>query len=614
MRKTVLLLASAALAVLFSFLFFSAITGSTPTVAQVNPAKPNFVFILADDMRKDDLAYLPKTRNLIGSQGMTFNNAYVPLASCCPSCASVLRGQYVHNHQVWASTPNGPNSGWEGWRSQGHESDNLATHMQGGGYSTGLFGKYMNGYKSTGAKPPGWSDFFAKNLGSGYFNYSVNDNGVTRSYGSAPADYFTDVISTESQQFIQQSVSQSKPFLLYVAPNAPHEPSTPAPRHVNSFNGEPAPRLPSYNEANVSDKPPWISSLPTISSTEAAAIQTRHEERVETLQAVDEMVEALVNKLSATGQLSNTYIVFTSDNGWQHGEHRIVKLKERPYEESSHMPLLIRGPGVAAGSTADSLVTFPDFMPTFLELGGIAIPSYVDGTSVVPLLNGTVNDKDTVTDDWRNAILLEGHDPDHPERDYFAIRTAAGLKYIEYRSGFKEFYDLASDPYEENSNPSSAPAALVDRLQRLKTCAADTCRAIEREDSGSTPPPGGDTAAPKVESNVPADGARGVSRSVNVTATFSEDTADMDEDMDASTLNSQTFKLFKKGSTTKLAATVSYDAATDTATLDPTNSLQSRVTYKAVVTTGAKDLAGNSLDQNPTLSGSQQHTWFFTVS
>jgi N-acetylglucosamine-6-sulfatase len=451
--------------------------------------KPNFVFIFTDDMRKDDLAYMPKTRNLIGSQGMTFNNAYVPLASCCPSRASVLRGQYVHNHKVWASTPNGPNSGWEGWRVQGHESDNLATHMLGGGYRTGLFGKYMNGYKSTGAPPPGWSDFFAKNLGSGYFNYSVNDNGVTRSYGSAPADYLTDVLSTESQQFIQQSVSQSKPFLLYVAPNAPHEPSTPAPRHVNSFNGEPAPRLASYNETNVSDKPPWISSLPTISSTEAAAIQTRHENRVETLQAVDEMVEALVNKLSATGQLSNTYIVFTSDNGWQHGEHRIAKLKERPYEESSHMPLLIRGPVVAASSTADSLVTFPDFMPTFLELGGIAIPSYVDGTSVVPLLNGTVNDKDTVTDDWRNAILLEGHAPRLPERDYFAIRTAAGLKYIEYRSGFKEFYDLASDPYEMNSTPSSAPAAVVDRLQRLKTCAADTCRAIEREGSGSTSPP-----------------------------------------------------------------------------------------------------------------------------
>jgi N-acetylglucosamine-6-sulfatase len=113
-------------------------------------------------------------------------------------------------------------------------------------------------------------------------------------------------------------------------------------------------------------------------------------------------------------------------------------------------------------------------MPTFLKLGGIAIPGYVDGTSLVPLLNGTVTD-------WRNAILLEGHDPRYSKRDYFAIRTAARLKYIEYRSGFKEFYDLASDPYEMNSNPRNAPAALVERLQRLKTCAADTCRAIERE-------------------------------------------------------------------------------------------------------------------------------------
>src|SRR3712207_4692074 len=123
------------------------------TSSQTVPAKPNFVFIITDDMRnddprdalKDDLKYMPKTSNLIASQGMTFNNAYVPLASCCPTRASVLRGQYVHNHRVWNSTPNGPNSGWEGWNVQGHENDNLATRLQGGGYSTGLFGKYLNG-------------------------------------------------------------------------------------------------------------------------------------------------------------------------------------------------------------------------------------------------------------------------------------------------------------------------------------------------------------------------------------------------------------------------------------------------------------------------------------
>ena len=343
MRRTILLLASAALAVLF----ISAIIGSPPPEAQTTPIKPNFVFVYTDDMRTDDLAYMPNTRDLIASQGMTFENAYVPLPSCCPSRASVLRGQYVHNHKVWYSDVH--SGGYQEWAALGHESDNLATRLQAGGYSTGLFGKYMNGYGKTTGKPPGWTDWFAMNGGDGYFNYSVNDNGVDKNFGSTAEDYMMDVLNTESQQFIQQSVTAGKPFFLYLSPKLPHLPSTPAPRHVNAFNGEPAPRLDSYNEVNVSDKPPWISSLPSISPTEAAAIQQRHENRVESLQSADEAVKDVVDKLSATQQLSNTYIVFTSDNGWQHGEHRIPRNKQQPYEESSNMPLLIRGPGVADG-------------------------------------------------------------------------------------------------------------------------------------------------------------------------------------------------------------------------------------------------------------------------
>ena len=683
MRRTLLVLASAALAVLM----ISAITGSTPTATQATPINPNFVFILTDDMRKDDLAYMTNTRHLIESQGMTFNNAYVPLASCCPSRASILRGQYVHNHKVWYSNQNSPIGGYQGWVTPGHESDNLATRLQAGGYSTGLFGKYMNGYSKTTGKPPGWTDWFAMNSDTGYFNYSVNDNGVTKNFGSTESDYMMDVLNTESQQFIQNSVTAGKPFFLYLTPHIPHEPSIPAPRYVNAFNGEPAPRLDSYNEDDVTDKPPWIRSLPKISSTEAAAIQQRHEKRIESLQAVDEAVKDIVNKLSATEQDSNTYIVFTSDNGWHHGEHRIPSKKYRPYEESSHMPLLIRGPGVPTESTANSLVTFPDFMPTFLELGGIAIPEYVDGRSLVPLWNGTVKDNDERTDDWRTAVLLEGRQFGSPEQDYFAIRTDDGVKYIEYASGFKEYYNLNTDPNEMTSTPESASASLVDRLQRLKTCAAATCRSIENE--GGVPPPGpptgdttapqitittppqgatytlnqsvaasysctdadsgvascqgpvtnganidtsstgtktftvnakdnggntnsvshtytvntpttpgGDTTAPTVKSTVPGSDAKGVSPTSNVTATFSEA-------MMASSINGTTFKLFKKGSTTKLSATVSYEASTNTATLDPTNSLRSGVTYKAVVTTGAKDLAGKPL--------TQQYRWFFTV-
>jgi N-acetylglucosamine-6-sulfatase len=585
MGKTVLVLASAALTVLF----ISAITGSPPPAAQT---KPNFVFILTDDMRKDDLAYMPNTRDLIASQGVTFDNAYVPLASCCPSRASILRGQYVHNHKVWYSNKDSPIGGYQGWVTPGHESDNLATRLhEAGGYSTGLFGKYMNGYSETTGKPPGWTDWFAMNSDTGYFNYSVNDNGVDKNFGSTAEDYFMDVLNTESQQFIQQSVSAGKPFFLYLSPHVPHLPSTPAPRHVNAFNGEPAPRLPSYNEEDVSDKPPWISSLPLISSTEAAAIQQQHEKRVESLQSVDEAVEDIVNKLSATQpeQLSNTYIVFTSDNGWQRGEHRIPSKKYRPYEESSHMPLLIRGPGVATGSS-DKLVTFPDFMPTFLELAGIAQPDYIDGRSLVPLLNGTASS-------WRTAVLLEGRQFGSPEQDYFAIRTADGVKYIEYASGFKELYDLQADPYELNNSydVNSSAADLASRLQALKGCAGATCRAHEWDT--------------KVISTTPKAKATAVAPTANIKATFSEDMMVSP----VSSITSQTFKLSEKGSTTEIGATVSYQPSTDTATLNPTASLQSGVSYKVVVTTDAKDVAGNPLDQNTIKIGLQQKAWIFTV-
>jgi hypothetical protein len=249
-------------------------------------------------------------------------------------------------------------------------------------------------------------------------------------------------------------------------------------------------------------------------------------------------------------------------------------------------------------------------MPTFLELGGIAIPSYVDGTSLVPLLNGTVTD---LQGDWRDAILLEGHNPGSPERDYFAIRTAAGLKYIEYKSGFKEFYDLASDPYEMKSNPSSAPAALVDRLQRLKTCSGADCRSAEGF-PGTTPPPT-DTTAPRVRSTSPTHNATGVAPSVTLTATFSEM-------MMTSSITNSTFKLFKvnpDGSTTQVTnVTVGPSSDGLKATLNPFGTsftlLSDNTRYKAAVTTEATDLAGNPLDQNTTKTGSQTKQWFFTRS
>ena len=151
----------------------------------------------------------------------------------------------------------------------------------------------------------------------------MNDNGTKKYFAKSDSDYITDVHSRETQSFIDASDVAGKPFFAYVAPKPPHEPAIPAPRHANTFDGEKAPRLPSFNESDMGDKPPSIRSLPVLSQTQIAQIDAHHEKRVESLQSVDELVEAVVNKLQNVGALDNTYVVFTSDNGCHLGEHRI---------------------------------------------------------------------------------------------------------------------------------------------------------------------------------------------------------------------------------------------------------------------------------------------------
>jgi N-acetylglucosamine-6-sulfatase len=434
-------------------------------------------------MRKDDLTdtYMPQTTMELVEKGMSFQNAFVSNALCCPSRATIMRGQYSHNTKVWFNTnvfdpdPNVRDGGWKGYKGNGYEADNVATRLKAAGYTTGLFGKYLNGYDGT-TVPPKWDDWFALTRGAYYF-YNVNDNGTTRRFGGSNSAYSTDVLSREVQQFIGTNAAPGKPpIFAYVAPYAPHTPFTPAPRDRQSFNGLKAPRLPSFNERDVTDKPPWIQSLRRLTSTDIANIDRRHENRVESLQAVDDLVAAVVRKLGEQGVLSNTYIVFTSDNGFHHGEHRIQRDKGTPYEESVRVPLVIRGPGVAAGSSTNKLVLNTDYLPTFMDLAGAQTPPYVDGRSLLPVLTGSS------TSSWRTAILIEGdkypEDPEIPvDINYNGIRTSTS-KYIEYEGGFRELYDLSSgaDPNEQTNtyygaDPTVAPRpALKARLDALKGC------------------------------------------------------------------------------------------------------------------------------------------------
>jgi arylsulfatase A-like enzyme len=394
-----------------------------------------------------------------------------------------MRGQYAHNTGVWSidnsynADPSVPDGGWKGYKGNGYEDDNIATHLAAAGYRTGLFGKYLNHYGGTRV-PPGWDDWFAFRPGAAYYDYYINDNGTIKHFGTTAGAYSTDVLSRETQQFVGASVAEGKPFFAYVAPFAPHDPYPgTVPRHEHDFDGEKAPRLPSFNEEDMSDKPPWLQSRKVASPTQIAEIDARHEGRVESLQSVDDLVEAVINKLRNVGALDNTYVVFTSDNGWHHGEHRIKSDKYQPYEESIRMPLLVRGPGVQAGATTNKLTLNTDFFPTFTDLAGVTTPEYVDGRSLRPVLEGSATS-------WRTAILLERRVDEDPNVSFYGIRTSAGKKYIEYGGGFKELYDLKPDPYELNNSYSAnaSPAALASRLEALKGCGADaavTCRAAE---------------------------------------------------------------------------------------------------------------------------------------
>ena len=479
MRKFVPSVACVAIALLLSLGVLSSISGD----AEALTAKPNIVFILADDMRKDDLRYMPKTRTLLKDRGMSFQNAFVSNALCCPSRATIMRGQYAHNTEVWTNeNVGGPDAGGQAYRNKGHEQDNVATRLDAAGYRTALTGKYLNGLKDKTRVPPGWDRWFA--TWGDYFRYDANDQGTVKHFGADARDYQTDVLRRKTKDFVGASVAASKPFFAYVALKAPHGPATPAPRDRHEYDNLKAPRPPSFNEQDVTDKPPWIRQLPRLSDSKKAKIDNQAEKRAESLQAVDDLVAGVVGKLKDKGVMGNTYVFFTSDNGWHRGEHRIPSKKARPYEEDVRMPLLVRGPGVAAGHQAEKLVLNTDYLPTFTDL---ACPSsnpcntqnwsYVpDGRSLRPILKGNVTA-------WRSTVLLEAHHT--PEGGatpaYSGIRTSGGAKYVEYAGGKRELYYLGRDPYElRNRYPAAKPSAgLVSRLHALKTCAGGSCRTSE---------------------------------------------------------------------------------------------------------------------------------------
>ncbi|MFN4218531.1 MAG: sulfatase [Candidatus Bipolaricaulia bacterium] len=493
---------SAAIAV--SVLITLSLTPVSVRFSAAQSTKPNVIFILMDDLNADLLEFMPHVKSLLVAQGVTFANFFDNVTLCCPSRASILRGQYSHNTQILTNQL--PNGGFQKFYALGHESSTVAMWLQAAGYRTCYLGKYLNGYPAGASPthvPSGWNEWYSPVAGNPYsnFNYVMNENGRLIRYGSRAEDYLTDVVARKSVDFIKRAASDGQSFFMHVALYVPHSPATPAPRHAQLFADAQLPRPPSFNEADVSDKPSFIRNRPLLTDRQIAEMQDFYRKRLQSLQAVDEMLASFIETLKAVGQLDNTYIFFTSDNGFHMGEHRLNAGKQTAYEEDIRVMLVVRGLGVPAGQVLEHLTGNIDLAPTFAELGEASIPDFVDGRSLVPLLHSSPPAPDT----WRQGFLIEHwtnqsqavsasapdgiwepQDPMELEQtqqlvipQFAAIRTKDYL-YVEYATGERELYDLKNDPYQLESLHAQADPALIgslsERLAKLKTCSGASCR------------------------------------------------------------------------------------------------------------------------------------------
>jgi N-acetylglucosamine-6-sulfatase len=442
--------------------------------------RPNVVVIMTDDQTQKSISLLPNVERLIGDRGTTFKDSFVSFSLCCPSRATFLTGQYAHNHGVMG------NSGSDGGFRHLDSSNTLPVWLEDDGYYTGHIGKYLNGYGRNDPLlvPDGWSEWHGSVDPSTYryYGFTLNENGGLFTYTDKPQDYSTDLYTSKAVDFIQRRAPGKAPFFLWLAYLAPHSggqdeidpnpdascnnSAKPAPRHEGAFAAEPLPRPPSFNEADVSDKPLDVRNRPSFDDATVGEITRLYRCRLGSLLAVNDGVKRVVDTLQASGELDNTLVVFTSDNGFMQGEHRIKNGKVKPYEESIRVPLMMRGPGIPAGRKVDDLAINPDLTRTILDETGVEPGLEPDGRSLLTFAKRPGK--------WHGRELLI------ETKTYTGIRTRR-YTYVEHSTGERELYDLDNDPYELRSlhaDPAYAPvmAALAKRLHKLADCDGKSCK------------------------------------------------------------------------------------------------------------------------------------------
>ena len=542
-----------------------------------NPEPPSFVVLQTDDSTLDELyaafrAYpgapelraMPNTLEMIAKRGETFNRYYVSYPLCCPSRVSLMTGRYAHNTGVKGNVQ--PNGGYSGFSFRGAYDHNIATWLQGAGYRTIHIGKFLNGYGdepySDGKNvPPGWSSWHTvlnADTHHYFYGYVLNNDGViSEPYGSSgtwepreyterdppgcpyepqegrPCVYGTDVFDWMAREEIR-STPPEQPFYMQIDYTAPHgdfrQPAgpEPPPRYYNWFKGAKLPhdRAEGLDEGNVSDKPSFIREAEHLTPSIKHTYKVYYDKQLEALRGIDDGVKEIIGTLAETGRLKNTYILFTSDNGFFFGEHRLIGGKFLAYEPATHLPFLIRGPGIKPGTQTGELAANIDIAPTVLDLAGVEPDKSVDGRSMVPFLRDPelrsrrpiIFESFVQTNDVEanGAIASTGEgdgglpggngstDPTPlepeagvssaprrhggrahasilaPPLNYEGIRLGP-YKYIAWPDGEKELYNINKDPNELNNVvkvPNLYPIRnfLHRQLRRYENCVGGECR------------------------------------------------------------------------------------------------------------------------------------------
>ncbi|KAI1772928.1 Arylsulphatase [Hypoxylon cercidicola] len=500
------------------------LAGAGPSPSSSRGRQPNVVFVLTDDqdVHLSSLDYMPRVRKHLLERGTDFKRHYATTAVCCPSRVTLWTGRFAHNTNVTDVSP--PYGGYPKFVSQGFNDNYLPVWLQEAGYNTYYTGKLFNAHtvENYDSPPPGGftgSDFLLDPYTYDYLNSTFQRNG--REPRSYEGHYGTDVLAEKAYGLLDEAVGAGRPFFLVAAPVAPHanvvmEPGAPggghargsayftepvpAERHRHLFKDEKVPRTKNFNPDEPSGAN-WIHKLPRQNSTNVYYNDHFYRQRLRALQAVDELVEGLVERLERHGVLDDTYVVYSSDNGFHIGQHRLQPGKSCGYEEDVNVPLIVRGPGVAEGYAVDGVVTtHADLAPTFFDLLGIPQRSDFDGAAIPVTREAVEEARDAGTrrehagiEYWGFAMGEGIYNRNFLEHNtYKAIRLSGpgyNLYYSVWCNNEHELYDMDTDPGQlHNLLTSSAPvqaaghpadkvAARLDALLLvLKTCAAETCR------------------------------------------------------------------------------------------------------------------------------------------